>query len=100
MGAHLLEVLGILEETRLELNTLGDTESRQRYRQMLLEHFGSYRGSLSKDSEERLERGSVLRILDSKEEDDVDAIVAAPSILEALNVESMERYEAMKRCPS
>jgi len=96
MGAHLLDELGILQHTRLEINTLGDVESRQAYREMLLEHFKGCQG-LSRESEERLERGSVLRILDSKAEEDSAAIESSPSILAAMSQDSLDRYDAVKR---
>ena len=54
---------------KLELNTLGDLESRSIYRAKLLDYLSVYRDDLSVDSLERLEKNP-LRILDSKDEGD------------------------------
>jgi histidyl-tRNA synthetase len=54
-----------LSSARLELNTIGTAESRQAYKQVLVEHFGKHRELLDEDSLRRLERNP-LRILDSK----------------------------------
>jgi histidyl-tRNA synthetase len=83
LGAHVLEALGVLSRTTLELNTLGDAESRQAYRAALLGFLSGRRSQLSPDSQERLERNP-LRILDSKDEGDRRAIVDAPRIDEFL----------------
>ncbi len=69
LGAHILSELGVLDRTRLELNTLGDASSRTAYRGALVEHFGGHRDALSADSLARLERNP-LRILDSKDPGD------------------------------
>ena len=53
-GARVLDELGVLGETTLELNTLGDVESRGRYREALISYFNDYVGDLSSDSQTRL----------------------------------------------
>src|SRR6202011_880903 len=63
-GARILDELGILERTELELNTLGDVASRQAYRGALVSYYGARAAELSEDSRRRLERNP-LRILDS-----------------------------------
>ncbi len=77
LGAHILESLGVLADTTLELNTLGDPESRASYRAALVEYFEGHRGRLSDDSRMRLARNP-LRILDSKDEGDRRLVVDAP----------------------
>ena len=59
LGAAVLRELGLLEHTRLELNSLGDQESRRLYREMLSAHFSEAqaRGGLSEESRRRMERG-------------------------------------------
>ena len=69
VGAHILRQLGILDRTTLEINTLGDPESRQAYRAVLVDYFSAHRDGLSEDSRNRLERNP-MRILDSKDEGD------------------------------
>ncbi|MFP6743153.1 MAG: histidine--tRNA ligase, partial [Alphaproteobacteria bacterium] len=56
LGAQLLEDLGIAALTELELNTLGDQESRANYRDALVTYFSDFRDKLSDDSVKRLER--------------------------------------------
>jgi histidyl-tRNA synthetase len=71
--------LGVAGETVLEINTLGDRESRQDYRGALVAYFSGHRAALSADSQERLERNP-LRILDSKDERDRRIVANAPTI--------------------
>ncbi len=55
-GHHILRALGIAEGVRLEINTLGDDESRARYREALVAYFGKFVGDLSAESQMRLEK--------------------------------------------
>ena len=75
-GAQLLAELGIAGVT-LKLNTLGDAESRDRWRAQLVEHFASHRAELSDDSQARLDKNP-LRILDSKDPRDKPFAASAP----------------------
>jgi histidyl-tRNA synthetase len=75
-GAQLLSELGIGGVT-LKLNTLGDGESREAWREKLIEHFSARRGELSEDSQERLDKNP-LRILDSKDPRDRPFVDSAP----------------------
>jgi len=76
-GARVLDSLGILSRTSLELNTLGDGESRATYRQKLVAYLKGHEAKLSEDSRNRLERNP-LRILDSKDEGDRRIVADAP----------------------
>jgi len=96
LGAHILQVLGVYEATRLELNTLGDPESRQAYRAALIEYFGDHRAALSEDSCARLERNP-LRILDSKDEGDRRLIETAPIFTDHLNAASRDFFAEVCR---
>jgi histidyl-tRNA synthetase len=84
LGAAILKALGILDKCSLEINTLGDQESRQAYRAVLVEYFGDHKDSLSKDSLDRLERNP-LRILDSKDAGDRALVEKAPLFTDYLN---------------
>jgi histidyl-tRNA synthetase len=77
LGAHILDALGVLSSTKLELNTLGDDESRHAYRAVLVDYFKGHFDKLSEDSRDRLERNP-LRILDSKDAGDRALIADAP----------------------
>ena len=78
-GWDILVRLGISDGVVLEINTLGDAESRDRYRAALVEHFRTHRDALSEDSLVRLEKNP-LRILDSKDEGDRKVVATAPTI--------------------
>jgi histidyl-tRNA synthetase len=96
LGAHYLEALGIRDKAVLELNSLGDKESRAAYRDKLVEYFKGHLNKLSKDSHDRLERNP-LRILDSKDEDDRGVIKNAPMLVDSFNDHSRDFFEAVKR---
>jgi histidyl-tRNA synthetase len=76
-GARVLDTLGILSRTTLEINTLGDGESRAAYRQKLVDFLKGHEAVLSEDSRKRLDRNP-LRILDSKDEGDRRIVADAP----------------------
>src|SRR3984885_10929534 len=78
LGNRILTELGIGERVALELNTLGDPESRAAYRTALVDYFGSRRSELSEDSQRRLDTNP-LRILDSKNPGDIRINSDAPS---------------------
>ena len=91
LGVQILRELGILEHTVLELNTLGDGESRRSYRQALVTYFEAHRDRLSADSRDRLTRNP-LRILDSKDEGDRRLVADAPLFAEHLNQASRDFF--------
>jgi histidyl-tRNA synthetase len=92
LGASILKALGVLERCTLEINTLGDQESRQAYRAALVEYFSDHKSSLSKDSLERLGRNP-LRILDSKDKGDRVLVEKAPLFTDYLNSFSSEFFD-------
>lgn len=78
-GWDILVALGISAETVLELNTLGDLESRVAYRAALVAYFNDHKSTLSEESLSRLARNP-MRILDSKDADDRKLVAGAPTI--------------------
>ncbi len=88
---QLLKELGIDDGVTLQLNTLGDAESRDAWRDALVEHFQAHKADLSEDSQDRLERNP-LRILDSKERQDRPIADAAPDIDAYLSSEGKEFF--------
>lgn len=78
MAAHVLQALGLKEKVKLELNSLGDAESRNNYRAALVEFLQDHKTNLSEDSQRRL-TANPLRILDSKDEGDRKIISGAPA---------------------
>ncbi|MEN3974307.1 histidine--tRNA ligase [Emcibacter sp. SYSU 3D8] len=95
LGAHLLELLGVRDKVTLELNTLGDTESRTAYRDVLVEYFSGHEANLSEDSRMRLKRNP-LRILDSKDEGDRKIVANAPQMGDYLNQTSKDFFRKVK----
>nr|WP_317617594.1 histidine--tRNA ligase [Sphingomonas daechungensis] len=91
LGALLLRELGIDEGVTLQLNTLGDAETRDAWRAALVEHFEAHRGSLSEDSLTRLERNP-LRILDTKDPKERPIADSAPSIDDYLTSEAADFF--------
>lgn len=95
LGYEICRALGIAEGGVLELNTLGDTESRTAYRAALVAHFTAHARHLSEDSRARLERNP-LRILDSKDEGDRRIVADAPTIAPYLTDSAAAFYAALQ----
>ena len=94
-GAHILDVLGIRDKTVLELNTLGDGESRDAYRTVLVDYLEKRIDELSEESRERLTRNP-LRILDSKDDGDRKVVAEAPVFSDYLNDASLAFFNEVR----
>ena len=94
LGHQLLRELGIADGVTLELNTLGDPETREAWRSALVDYLRSHKGELSEDSVARLERNP-LRILDSKDPRDRAICAGAPSVDEYLTSEASDFFAAV-----
>ena len=94
LGYQLLVELGIADGVVLELNTLGDPETREAWRGALVDYFQSHRRDLSEDSVARLERNP-LRILDSKDPKDRAICGDAPTVDEHLTSEAADFFAAV-----
>jgi histidyl-tRNA synthetase len=94
MADQLLKELGINDGVTLQLNTLGDTESRDAWRAALIAYFNDHKGGLSEDSMARLEKNP-LRILDSKDPKDRPIADAAPVIDDYLSGEAQDFFGAV-----
>ena len=94
MADHLLHELGIADGVTLQLNTLGDGESREAWRAALVEYFRAHKADLSEDSQDRLERNP-LRILDSKDPRDKPFTADAPKIDDYLSAEAQDFFAAV-----
>ncbi|HZF46354.1 MAG TPA: histidine--tRNA ligase [Sphingomonadaceae bacterium] len=92
MADQLIRELGISEGVTLQLNTLGDADSRDSWRVALVAYFQSVRGELSEDSQDRLERNP-LRILDSKDPRDKMFVADAPQIDDFLTDEARAFFD-------
>ncbi len=94
LGAHILKTLGVADAVKLELNTLGDGESRAEFRASLVKYLSAHLKELSQESRDRLDRNP-LRILDSKDEGDRKIIAEAPKLAEYLNPSSRDFFQTV-----
>ena len=94
LADQLLRELGISDAVTLELNTLGDEETRRSWRSALVLHFEAHKPELSEDSLDRLAKNP-LRILDSKDPRDRPAIESAPGIDVYLTAEAAASLSAV-----
>jgi len=95
-AAQLLDELGLAERSTLRLNTLGDPETRKKWRDALHAHFVKHQKQLSEDSRSRLDRNP-LRILDSKAHQDWPIADSAPGIDEFLTSEAGAFFESVTK---
>ena len=84
-----------IKNVNLQINSLGTSESRFNYRNILVDYFSSNRNDLDEDSLIRLEKNP-LRILDSKNPDMKSLINNAPNINEYLDIESADHFAELR----
>ena len=84
MAYEFVETLGLAGNVVVEINSLGDAESRDAYREKLVAYLREHYDELSEDSKNRLEKNP-LRVLDSKEECDKTVVAGAPLYKDSLN---------------
>ncbi len=94
MAAQILDALGVGESTTLEINSLGDPQSRKAYRDVLLGYLSDLKDKLSEDSRNRL-AVNPLRVLDSKDEGDKRVLADAPLFSDYLTGEAAEFFSAV-----
>ena len=94
MADQLLHELGIADGVTLQLNTLGDAETRDAWRAALVAHFEAHRDRLSEDSLKRLD-ANPLRILDSKDANDREVAASAPDIDAFLTGQARAFFDAV-----
>ena len=95
-AAQLLAELGLSGRSTLNLNTLGDPETRSKWRDALHAHFTKHAKALSDESRARLDRNP-LRILDSKAHQDWPIADSAPGIDEFLTSDAGAFFEAVTK---
>jgi histidyl-tRNA synthetase len=96
MLSRIWEALGVRDDVRLELNTLGDKGARINYRQALVEYFTPVADQLDEDSRRRLATNP-LRILDSKDEGTRALLDDAPLLADYLEPESRQHFDDLRR---
>ena len=94
LAVNIYSLLG-LKGIKVNINSLGDSKSRNNYREALIKHFEPHKDELCSDCIERLEKNP-LRILDCKVDKDKKIMKTAPKTIDYLNEESKERFEKVK----
>ena len=93
---HLMwQELGLKDEMRLELNSLGELDERHAYREALVAYLTDKQDQLDEDSKRRLTTNP-LRILDSKEASTQALLAEAPKLAEFLGAESKAHFEQVQ----
>ena len=92
---NLYKLLG-LKGIKVNINTLGDSESRNNYRNALLDYFKPHLNDLCEDCRERYNKNP-LRILDCKVDHELDIMKNAPKTIDYLNEESKSHFEKVKK---
>jgi histidyl-tRNA synthetase len=95
IATDILQTLG-LKNLHLNLNSIGNPEDRQHYREALIDYLIPYKNDLDPDSQDRLSRNP-LRILDSKDGRTQEILQSAPSILNHLSSDSKNRFEQVQQ---
>ena len=93
-AVNLYKLLG-LKEIKVNINSLGDTASRNNYREALIEYFRPHIDEFCDDCKERFIKNP-LRILDCKVDADNEILKNAPKTIDYLNEESKERFSKVK----
>lgn len=94
IATDILKTLG-LKNLHLDLNSVGDRQDRQNYRQALVDYLTPYQNELDADSRDRLARNP-MRILDSKDKRTQEITENAPSILDYLAERSQSHFDQVQ----
>ena len=94
LSKKIWEVLGISDQVELEINSLGDHQTRSSYKEALTNYFRDYQKDLDKDSLRQLDENP-LRILDSKNPEIRTLLEDAPKITQFLDPESVDHHSIL-----
>ena len=92
---NILSELGIKDIT-LNLNSIGSSETRKKYRNVLLDFLKPNINELSESSAKRL-KTNPLRILDTKNKSEIEILKQAPKITEYLSEEDKLHFDAVQQ---
>ena len=95
IAVKILKSLG-LKGIKVNINSLGDIESRNNYREALKEYFKPHLDTLCSDCKERFNKNP-LRIIDCKVDSELDVIKNAPKIIDYLNTESKDYFDKVQK---
>jgi len=96
LSKRLWESLGLQDQVRLEINSLGTKTSRDNYRGVLVDYFKAHQAQLDEDSQRRLTTNP-LRILDSKNPEMQQLIANTPTLTEYLDEASQTHFDGLRR---
>lgn len=91
----ILKSLGLVDIT-VKINSLGITSSRKTYIEILKEYLAPHFTGLSEESRKRFEK-NVLRIFDSKSENDIQIMKEAPKLIDHLDDESKQEFQVVQK---
>ena len=94
LADKLFHSIGI-DDYKLNINSLGNKQSRNNYREALIDYLNKNKQHLSSDSMNRIDKNP-LRVLDSKEQQDIEILVNSPSILDFLDSDSLLHFNNVK----
>ena len=95
MSAQLWKLLGI-PNLRLEINSLGTSQARKEYRNVLINYFEQHLEVLDDDAKNRLHQNP-LRILDSKNPKMKEIVQNAPALADFLDEDSKEHFRKVQK---
>jgi histidyl-tRNA synthetase len=96
IAARIWKMLGLQDQITLQINSLGTSSSREKYREKLIEFFNENLDLLDEDSKRRL-MTNPLRILDSKNPAMQLLLTAAPRMLDFLDEASRSHFNELRR---
>ncbi len=94
LAVYIYRLLG-LKEIKVNINSLGDKNSRDNYRQALIDYFKPQIKHLCEDCQRRLEKNP-LRILDCKIDAGNEILKNAPKTIDYLNEESRQHFKKVQ----
>ena len=94
MNHRFWDSLGLLDNIKLIINNIGSSESREKYKAVLVEYLSDYKSSLNENDLSRL-KSNPLRILDSKDRNIKSILKNAPCIVDYVSTESVERQDKL-----
>jgi histidyl-tRNA synthetase len=96
MTARLWKLLGLADFLRLEINSLGGSDSRARHREKLIAYFQAHADALDEDAQRRL-HSNPLRILDTKNPAMQALVEGAPKLMDELDEAALAHFQAVIR---
>ena len=96
LSANMWKKINLPMQPKLEINNLGSSQARKKYREILISYLQQHEEKLDKEAQQRLQTNP-LRILDSKNPELQEIIHNAPSLLEHLDAESAEHFLQLQK---